>query len=195
MRRFSTAIVALISFGLLSIALPARADALVRVGVDGIWMPLAFHSFEEDQATLDSSHEMASFGFSAHGTLGFDIFSAGLKLNYFNQSVAFEDEDQRLTELDMNLLMRIGFPQTPVALLFEGGASTNQGLDYFGYNIGAGVTVDLLGAPGMALNLGLMGQYVNLSEVSLDFGDVDEPELLSLSEGRVMVFLGFDFYI
>jgi hypothetical protein len=189
--------IALLTVAFVMTAAPRNADAALRLGVDGLWMPLAFQNIEDDKAELDSDHELASFGVAAHANLGFDIFSLGLKVNYFSQSITFPGTvlsgESRFKELDINLMGRIGIPATDVAIFAEAGPTTNPGFDYFGYNFGAGIEYDLLGLPLLDLNVGAMGQYVNVSDVEFSFGGLEKKA--NVSEGRLMLFVGADFSI
>lgn len=194
MRKYAEWVMVFCVLALGMFGLPGAAQAELRLGVDGLWMPLSFQTLEADAASLDPRHEMGSFGVSLHGSLGLEIFSMGLKLNYFNQSVSLGDEDTRQTELDINLLARVGVPETGLGFFVEAGPTTNPGFDYVGYNVGGGVMYDVLDAPLFALNLGLMGQYVNVAEYELTYGG-DIEATASLSEGRVMLFVGFDFVL
>ncbi len=193
MRKYCVWMIALLTAGFVMTAAPNNADAALRLGADGLWMPLAFQNVKDGNATLDSDHKLASFGVSGHGLMGFDIFALGLKVNYFNQAIAFAKSDSRFEELDINLMGRIGIPTTDIALFAEVGPTTSPGFDYFGYNAGAGVSYDLLGLPLLDLNLGLMGQYVNVSDVKFSIDGVDTST--NLNEGRAMLFLGVDFSI
>ncbi|QDG51964.1 hypothetical protein FIV42_14815 [Persicimonas caeni] len=195
MKKYSVWMVALLAAGFVLTAAPKDADAALRLGADGLWMPLAFQNIETEEANaeLDSDHDLASFGVSAHGNLGFDIFAIGLKLNYFNQAISFADGDDRFEELDINLMARVGIPTTDIAFFAEAGPTTSPGFDYFGYNVGGGVEYDLIGLPLIDLNLGAMGQYVNVSDVDFSINGVEETA--SVNEGRVMLFLGVDFSI
>lgn len=193
MRKYAIWMVALLTAGFVTLAAPNDADAALRLGADGLWMPLAFQNVEGDNTKLDNDHDLASFGASAHLNLGFDIFSLGLKVNYFNQSIAFTNGDDRFEELDVNLMGRIGIPATDVAIFAEVGPTTNPGFDYVGYNAGAGIEYDLLGMPLLDLNVGAMGQYVNVSDVDFSIDGTDTQA--SVSEGRAMLYLGVDFSI
>lgn len=194
MRKYSVWMIALLVAGFVTLASPKNADAALRLGADALWMPVTFQNFEgEGDTELDSEHDLASFGLSAHGNLGFDIFSVGLKVNYFSQAVAFEGGDDRFEELDINLMGRIGIPTTDFALFAEVWPTTSPGFDYFGYNAGAGFEYDLLGLPLVDLNVGAMGQYVNVSDVEFSISGTEEKA--NISEGRVMLFLGVDFSI
>jgi hypothetical protein len=189
--------IALIVAGFVTLASPQKADAAFRIGADAIWMPLAFQNIEDDNTELDSDHDLASFGGSAHANLGFDIFSVGLKLNYFNKGVDFDEtldldgDGDRFEQLDVNLVGRIGIPTTDVALFAEGGLTTSPDFDFAGYNVGGGLEYALFGVPLVDFNLGAMGQYVNVSEV--DFSIAGLEKTTSLSEGRFMLYLGVDF--
>ena len=192
MRKYSVWFVALLAAGFVLTSAPKEADAAFRLGADALWMPVAFQNIEDSNAELDSDHELASFGASAHANLGFDIFSIGLKLNYFNQAVAFAGTDDRFEELDINLMARIGIPTVDLALFAEGGLATNPSFDYFGYNIGAGIEYALISLPLLDFNLGVMGQYVNVSDVEFTIQD-GVHETANLTEGRGLVYLGVDF--
>lgn len=198
MKKFCVWMVALLAAGFVLTSAPKDADAAIRLGADALWMPVASQNIEDDatEVELDSDHELGSFGVSAHGNLGFDIFSVGLKLNYFNQSVSFADGDDRFEELDVNLMGRIGIPTVDLAVFAEGGLTTKPDLsfDYVGYNVGGGLEYALIGIPLLDLNLGLMGQYVNVSDVDFTLRDGVE-ETANLSEARGMVYLGIDFSI
>ncbi|AWV90258.1 hypothetical protein [Bradymonas sediminis] len=185
--------IAFLAVGFVTVAAPKDADALLRLGVDALWIPLATQTIEEDGVVLDSNHELASFGASAHGAIGFDIFALGLKANYFNSAISLPGETTRLEQVDLNLYGRVGFPTTDLAVFVEGGVTTNPELDYAGYNGGLGLTYDLAGKPFFDLNLGVMGQYINVAETEALLED--EQWAPSLSQGRLMVFLGMDFSI
>jgi hypothetical protein len=189
--------IALLVAGFVTLASPQKADAAFRLGADAIWMPVAFQNIEDDDSELDSSHELASFGASAHGNLGFDIFSVGLKLNYFNKAINFnktldlDGGDDRFQQLDVNLMGRIGIPTTDAAVFAEGGLTTSPDFDFAGYNVGGGLEYALFGVPLVDFNAGLMGQYVNVSQVDFSFAGIEKTT--SLSEGRLMLYLGVDF--
>ncbi|MFP4597671.1 MAG: hypothetical protein ACOC9J_02370 [Persicimonas sp.] len=194
MRKYTLWMLGLIAIAGITFASPTKADAAFRLGADAIWVPMAFQDVDsEGEATLDSDHELASFGGAVHGNLGFDIFSVGLKINYFNTGIEFDEGDARFEELDINLMGRIGIPTTDIAFFAEAGPTTSPDFDYFGYNVGGGVEYDILGLPLIDLNLGAMGQYVNVSDVDFDISGIEENA--NLSEGRIMIFLGADFSI
>ena len=193
MRKNIRWMIAFLAVGFVMMGAPKDADAALRLGVDALWIPLGFQTLESGGTKFDTEHEMGSGGLSAHAAFGFDILAVGLKVNYFNQAISFPGGDERFEEIDFNLYGRVGFPTTDLAVFAEVGLSTNPGFDYAGYNMGAGLTYDLLGMPLLDFNIGAMGQYVNVSESNLDIGeDVSKP---SLSQGRVMLFLGIDFSI
>ena len=194
MRKYTLWMLGLIAIAGITFASPTKADAAFRLGADAIWMPMAFQNVDgEGETSLDSEHELGSFGGAVHGNLGFDIFSLGLKVNYFNSGIQFDQGDGRFEEVDVNLMARIGIPTVDLAFFVEGGPTTDPGFDTFGYNVGGGAEYDLLGLPVVGLNLGVMGQYVNVSDV--DFGISGIEETANISEGRLMVFLGVDFSI
>lgn len=193
MRKYCVFLIALLTAGFVMTAAPTKADAALRLGADGLWMPLAFQNIKDGNTTQDSNHKLASFGVSGHGLMGFDIFALGLKVNYFNQAIAFSNSDSRFQELDVNLMGRVGIPTTDLAFFAEVGPTTNPGFDYVGYNAGGGLSYDLLGMPLLDLNLGVMGQYVNVSDVKFSIDGIDTST--NLNEGRVMLFLGMDFSI
>lgn len=190
MRKLTLLVVGLVAMAGVTLAAPSDADAALRFGGDLIWMPVAVQDVETDQASLDSSHDLQSFGLSAHGNLGLDVFSLGLKVNYFNQAIDFDTEsDDRFQEVDVNLMARVGIPTTEMALIGEGGLTTNPGFDFAGYNVGAAFEYDLLGLPLFDLNLGIMGQYVKVQEIDLTF----DGEAADFSTGRGMLYIGGDF--
>lgn len=195
MRKYAEWVIVSCVLGLLVLGLPGAAQAAeLRLGVDGLWMPLSFQTLEAESASLDPEHELGSFGASLHASMGLEIFSMGLKVNYFNQSVSLGAQDTRQTELDINLLARIGVPETGLGFFAEAGPTTNPTFDYVGYNVGAGMMFDVLEAPLFALNLGVMGQYINVAEYEVTHSG-DLKTTASLSEGRVMLFVGFDFVL
>lgn len=193
MRKNISWMVAFLAVGFVMMGTPKDADAALRIGVDALWIPLGFHSIGDDDAKLDSEHDLASFGASAHAAMGFDILAVGLKVNYFSNSISFPGGDTRFEEIDFNLYGRVGIPTTDLALFAEAGLSTNPGFDFAGFNAGAGLTYDLLGMPLLDFNVGAMGQYVNVSESDLSIGGNEAKP--SFSQGRVMLFLGIDFSI
>ena len=175
-------------FGATSLAAPSEADAFVRLGADGIWVPVAGTQVSQGDAKLDSSHELASFGGSIHGNLGFDAFSAGLKLNYFSEGMELEADGEKVrrNEVDINAMMRFGIPTTKLGLFAEGGASMSTKFDGVGYNIGVGAEYTLVSAAILDFNAGLSGQYVNLP-AEINGISTDNKTV------RGLIFLGVDF--
>jgi hypothetical protein len=187
-RSLGTLLAALFVFGASSLAAPSDANAFVRLGADGIWVPLAGSQVTQQGAELDSSHELSSFGASAHANLGFDAFSAGLKLNYFSEGMEFEADGEKVrrNELDINAMARFGIPKTKLGLFAEGGASMSTQFDGVGYNVGLGAEYTLVSAAILDFNAGLSGQYVNLP-AEINGISTDNKTF------RGMVFLGVDF--
>jgi len=179
------------AFGFAMMGAPQSSSAAVKFGVDGIWVPLASSSVEQEGAPEpDSSHNVASFGASAHGGIGFEILSVGLKLNYFNDGLQLETDDStekvRRNQIDINAMLRLGIPATKIGVFGEGGASVSTEFDGLGYNVGLGAEYTLFSLPLTKFNLGLEGQYVKLPSV------VNEIETDSKS-ARLLVFFGVDF--
>lgn len=172
---------------LLVMMLPSKADAAVRLGADVIWMPVASSSVSGGNVEVDSNHKLASFGAAAHGGLGFDIFSVNLKLNYFNQGLDIAaDNDVRKDQLDINAMLRFGIPTVGLGIFGEAGGSMSLDYDGFGYNAGVGVEYAVVSPPMLDLNVGMMGQYVNVPQ-SINDNSTD------LESFRGMLFVGVDF--
>ena len=181
-----------VGLGLTLTAAPQTASAAIRFGVDGIWVPLATSSVEKGNRSLDSTHKVASFGASAHGGMGFNIFSMNLKLNYFNDALELETDDGegqksvRRNQLDINAMARVGVPGVDIGIFGEGGASMSTEFDGLGYNFGLGAEYGLFSLPLMTFNIGLEGQYLNLP-ATLNNASTDSKSI------RMMMFLGADF--
>lgn len=189
MRRMSTTLLAMFIAGAFTlVAFPDEADAAVKLGVDAIWVPLSADTVERGGTELDSSHNVASFGGAAHANLGFDIFSLGLKLNYFNEGLKIEGTSgsNRRNELDINAMVRLGVPATKLAFFGEGGASVSTKFDGLGYNAGAGAEYTIFSLAVVDFNLGVEGQYVTLPIVS-------QGQSQTKRSGRLNVFFGGDF--
>jgi hypothetical protein len=172
----------------LLLALPASADAAFRLGADVIWMPAATTNVDADleNVELDSTHNVASYGASAHFNLGFDIFALGAKINYFSQGIKLPSQSIREDEIDVNAMSRIQFPTTDFAVVAEAGLSTTPDQSGWGFNAGAAAEYDVLGMPLFDLHLGMMGQYVNFpTEYN------DSPTDIETLRG--MIYLGADF--
>ncbi|MFW5966250.1 MAG: hypothetical protein ACOCV2_01975 [Persicimonas sp.] len=178
-----------------TLAVPQTADAAIRLGADAIWVPMSYKDvdFEERDAAADPSHNMNTFAGSAHASMGIDLFSLGLKLNYFNNGIQFEEGSERYAQYDVNALARVGLPGTNLALFTEGGLTSNRSLDFGGFNVGAGAEYTAFSLPMMDINVGAMGQYVNVSEVELEFGGDEEKDLATVQEGRALIYVGADF--
>jgi hypothetical protein len=193
MRKYTLWMLGLIVALGVTFAQPNDAEAAFRLGADAIWVPASFDSVDDELAS-DPDHNLASFGMAAHGNLGFDVFSLGLKLNYFNQGIEFEGaEAERQHELDINAMARIGIPAVGLGLFAEGGLATNPGFDYFGYNIGGGLEYAVFSVPTLDFNLGLMGLHSSISDYELTFNGVEATT--NLTQTRLMAFIGIDFGI
>ncbi|MFB6262103.1 MAG: outer membrane beta-barrel protein [Bradymonadaceae bacterium] len=179
---------ALTAFVLL-VAGPSSADAALRLGVDGIWIPAASTHVEARDANLDTDHGFGSFGAAAHGYLGPEIFSAGLKLNYFNEGMQVSGAaNERRNEFDVNAAVRVGIPKIGLAFYGEAGPSFSTDYDGFGWNAGIGGEYMFNLGPSFQLGPGIEGQYVKLP--ALINGSSTDHEI-----GRLMVTLNFDFSV
>lgn len=181
-----------VGFGIAMVGAPQSSDAAIRLGADGIWVPVAADSVESPSQTLDSTHKLSSFGGSIHGGIGFNLLSVGLKLNYFSNGMELEQEqtsgtaDVRRNQVDINAMVRLGVPVTKLAFFAEGGASVSTNFDGVGYNAGLAAEYTLFSLPLIDFNAGLEGQYVNLPAV------LNDTETDSNS-GRLLLFVGADF--
>lgn len=168
--RYPGPVLAALLVGTFALAVPQDADAFARLGVDGIWVPVAWQQVDAGDRDLGASSTPGSFGASVHGGLGFKAFSAGLKLNYFNEGMRVNDvendgggrETVRRDQFDINAHARWGIPSTKIGLSAEIGPSLSTKFDGVGYNAGAAFEYGIIDAPLVTLNAGLMGQYVNL---------------------------------
>ena len=166
---FSSArlIVVTLGVGLLVAAAPRPADAALRLGVDGHWMPAATSKLESDSAAVGGNHEIDSFGASVHGNLGFNVFSVGLKLNYFNEAFKLKADNVtsmvRRRQLDVNGMLRVGVPSTKLGIIGEGGLTVSPDFNGIGYNITAGAEYSIVSLKVLHLSLGAEGQYAKLS--------------------------------
>jgi len=191
--KIATVSVALLAFGYVFLGTAKPAHSAVRLGVDGIWVPVSADQVESGGTSLDSDHKLSSFGASAHGGVGFDIFSVSLKLNYFNEGLEVEEKGEesstssvRRDQVDINAMARIGVPATKLGIFAEGGGSLSTNFDGLGYNVGLGAEYGIFEIPLMTFNVGLEGQYVNLP-ARLNGSSTDNKT------GRLLVFLGVDF--
>lgn len=182
----ATLIAATLFFGLAAFATPRPAQAAFRLGVDGIWVPVSAERVESGDTKLDSSHKVASFGGAVHGNIGFDIFSIGLKLNYFNEGLELENEGVRRNQVDINAMGRVGIPATKFGIFAEAGGSLSTDFNGLGYNAGIGAEYSIVKTPLVSLNFGSEGQYVNLP------ADINGTKTDNKSF-RLLVFLGADF--
>lgn len=193
-RRLASLTVALFAFGFAFLGTAQPAHSAVRLGVDGIWVPLSADQVESGDTSLDSSHKVSSFGASAHAGVGFEIFSASLKLNYFNEGLEVEDKGSdgessssvRRDQVDINAMARIGVPATKLGLFAEGGGSLSTSFDGLGYNIGLGAEYGVFSIPLLTFNVGIEGQYVNLP-ANLNGASTDNKTW------RGLFFVGVDF--
>ncbi len=189
-RHLLNGLLATAGFALAMVAAPTNADAAFRLGVDGIWVPVSADNVESDsQSTeLDSSHKLDSFGGAVHANIGFDIFSIGLKGNYFNEGMEVDSTGVRREEVDINAMARIGVPGVSLGVFGEAGLSINPdpAADGIGYNAGLATEYTIVSPAIIDLNVGLEGQYVNLP-TSLHGNATTDKSV------RFMTFVGVDF--
>ncbi len=172
------------------ISVPDRADALVNLGVDGIWVPVAADSVQTDQEQFSAQHEADSFGGSVYGNVGVDEFSIGLKLNYFNEGLivdgdSIEGDKRRPHQMDLNANAILAVPKTNLRPWVEGGASVNMDGEGTGYNAGGGLKYKFSDVTLFEFHVGAAGHYVNLPEVINDTeADVSSFRLLLMVGGE-----------
>jgi hypothetical protein len=173
MRTWTGSLLAALIAGSFAFAVPQQADAFGRVGADFMWVPVASEDVHVDQnsAQLGATHRLGSFGASLHANLGFKEFSAGLKLNYFNEGLELESSGNnvRRDQFDINGHLRWGIFETGLGLGVEGGASLSTDYEKVGYNVGLSFEYAIVNWPIAQLNIGIMGQFVTLSP------QVDQP--------------------
>lgn len=163
------------------LASSADAQAATRFGVQGQWFPAVINTNEGTYD--DAEREVLSLGVGAFGLFGADLFSLGFKVNYTMMDLEADVLDY--SHVDANAMVRVGLPASPMALWGEVGPSFAMDYDGVGYNVGAGLLVDVLAMPMVELNLGLGGQYVSLPLEKTGFKELKTEEL------RLMVVLGF----
>lgn len=165
----------------------APADAALRLGVDGIWVPAAADHVEAGGGTnMSSDHSFGSFGAAGHLFLGPDFFAAGPKVNYLNEGLAVDGSTERRDEFDINAAVRIGIPKIGLAILGEIGPSFSTNYEGIGFNAGVGGEYLFNLGPAFQLGPGIEGQYVQLpAEIN---GESTNSEI-----GRLMVTLNIDF--
>lgn len=173
------------------VSVPDRADALINLGVDGIWVPVASDAVQTDTGEYSAQHEADSFGASAYGNLGVDEFSAGLKLNYFNEGLvvdgsSVEGDKRRPNQLDVNANVTLAIPKTNFRPWVEGGASINLGGEGTGYNAGGGMKYKFTSMTMFEFHVGAAGHYVNLPEV------INDAET-DISSFRLLLMVGGEF--
>ncbi len=167
-------------------AAPTSADALVRLGVDGRWIPYSVESIDVDSNDVDIKidRSLKTWGLGARALIGPDAFALGVKANFVRHS--FDVSALDYSEMSINGMLRAGIPATPIALFAEGGIIFSFDYVNIGYNIGGGIEYVVPLAPTFDMNLGLGAQYANLTTGS-DAGERD------VSDTRLFAFLGFDF--
>lgn len=164
---------------------PGNAEALLRIGVEGRWVPLAEETMEEGGNEFSPDRHLGSSGIGVRGLLGFEFVAVGAKLNFTHH--IFDQGSLNYTQFDINAHVRSAMPLTRVAFYVEAGPSIALNIGDVGFNGAVGMEVDLLGWPHAHLNLGLAAQY---AEVSIGTG----PNERRAHEGiRGLVTLGFDF--
>lgn len=161
------------------------ADALIRLGGDVRWIPVAVETMEEDGETYRPFRQLESIGLGARFLLGFEQLGVGLKVNFSHH--AFANPALSYSHLDINAHLRVMLPETRLALFAEAGPVMALNIGGIGYNGTFGLEVDVLGWPLVDLNLGLAAQY---ARVPVGAG----PSRVRDHEGiRAMVFVGVDF--
>ncbi len=173
--------------GVMSLAVPSEADALLRIGADARWAPVAVESMEQEGEELDARRNIDSGGVGVRALVGFEALSLGGRVNFSRH--VFEDNDLSFSQLDANAHIRSMVPWTRVNFFGEAGPSIALDIGEVGFNAAAGVEVDLLGWPLVDLNLGLSAQY---AYVPIGAGPDTIRDHHSL---RAMVSLGADIAI
>lgn len=167
-------------------AAPTSADALVRLGVDGRWVPFSVESIDVDSndVDIDIDRALGTWGLGARALIGPDAFALGVKANFLRHS--FDNSAFNYSEMSVNGMLRAGIPTTPIALFAEGGILFAFDYVDMGWNIGGGIEYNVPLAPTFDFNLGLGAQYANLTAGS----DAGEREV---NDTRLFAFVGFDF--
>lgn len=169
---------------LISLLAPAQADALLRVGGEARWVPLAGESMEQNGEQLAADRRVESVGVGVRGMLDFSRVGVGAKLG-FAQHV-FEQDGLTYSQLDANAHFRSNVPFTRVDFIAEAGPTLALDIGDVGYNAVVGAEVDILGWDHVDMNAGLVAQY---ARVPIGAG----PDEIRINEGiRGMVTLGVD---
>lgn len=167
-------------------AAPTSADALVRLGVDGRWVPYSVESVDVDSNDIDIDIDRAlgTWGLGARALIGPDAFALGVKANFLRHS--FDNSIFNYSEMSINGILRAGIPATPIAFFAEGGLLFS--LDYvdMGWNVGGGFEYNIALVPAFDFNLGVGAQYANAT-TGTDAGNRD------IKDTRLFAFVGFDF--
>ena len=173
-------------FAMLITVLPASADAILRVGVDARWVPIALETMkEEGGASLEKERQLESLGIGARVLFGLERFALGPKVNFARHT--FSDPDLSYSQVDINLHARLRTPTARFAFFTEAGPAVALNIGGVGYNAVLGMEVDILGWPLVDMNLGLAAQYAN---IPIGAG----PSEVRRNHGvRGMVLVGFDF--
>ncbi len=167
-------------------AAPTDADALVRLGVDGRWVPYSVESIEVDSndVDIDIDRALGTWGLGARALVGPDAFAIGVKANFLRHS--FDNSAFNYSEMSTNGIIRAQIPSTPIALFAEGGLLFSFDYVDMGWNVGGGIEYNIGLAPPFDMNLGLGAQYANLTTGT----DAGEREV---NDTRLFAFIGFDF--
>lgn len=145
----------------MSLAVPSKADAFIRFGIDARWIPLADESMELDGVPTEHERQFESTGMGVRGLVGFEYFSVGGKLNLARH--VFAEDDQSYTQLDVNGHVRTGVPLSPLAFYLEAGPSVSLNIAGLGFNGVLGAEVDILPRQKRVdMNLGVAGQYAHV---------------------------------
>ena len=162
------------------------AEALIRLGGDVRWIPVAVETMQEEgEEGYRPGRQLESIGLGGRFLLGFEQFGIGLKANFSHH--AFADPSLSYSQVDLNAHLRMMIPETRLALFAEAGPVVALNIGGIGYNGTFGLEVDVLGWPLVDLNLGLAAQY---ARVPVGAG----PSRVRDHEGiRAMVYVGLDF--
>lgn len=180
-------LIAMISLvtGMMAVAVPSSAEALLRVGADVRWVPLSVESMEQNDQQLQPDRRLDSAGVGARALVGLEYLSVGGRLNFTRH--AYDDEALSFSQLDLNAHVRSGIPLMRMNLFAEAGPTVALDIGEVGFNAGVGAEVDILGWPLIDMNLGLAAQY---AYVPIGVG----PDEVRVAEGlRGMVTFGVDF--
>jgi hypothetical protein len=177
--------VAVLALGMVLGVFSSTAEALIRVGGDVRWIPVAVETMDEGDEPFRPHRQLESVGVGVRALIGAEQFGIGLKVNFARHT--FQLAEHSYSQLDLNAHVRMMVPETRLALFTEAGPAIALDIGGVGYNAAFGLEVDLLGWPLVDLNLGLAAQYAS---VPVGAG----PSTVRAHNGiRAMVFVGLDF--